>query len=81
MTNLLSKIERAHFEMLEMSLLGLRRQTGSILATGLEENRDRLERKIGEVQALFKLLARHGEVSQDACDQHAKNFYEALKVR
>ncbi|WP_336718502.1 hypothetical protein [Asaia bogorensis] len=81
MTQPLSRIERAHFEMLEMSLLGLRRQVGSVLATGLAENRDRLERKIGEVQALLTLLEEHGEISRKACLSHTMKFSENLKVR
>lgn len=81
MSETLTWIERAHLETLEMATLALRRRTSAALATGLEDNRDTLEVRIGEMQAILTTMVEHGEVSQEACDRHARNFYEAMKVR
>ncbi|WP_122050376.1 hypothetical protein [Asaia bogorensis] len=81
MSETLTRIERAHLETLEMATLALRRRISAALASGLDDNRGTLEIRIGEMQAILTVMAEHGEVSQDACSAHAKNFYEALKVR
>lgn len=81
MSETLTWIERAHLETLEMATLALRRRISAALATGLDDNRSTLEARIGEIQAILTVMTEHGEVSQDACNRHARNFYEALKVR
>ena len=81
MSETLARIERAHLEILEMATLALRRRISAALTTGLDDNRGTLEVKIGEMQAILTMMVEHGEVSRDVCDQHAKNFYEVMKVR
>lgn len=81
MSGTLTRIEYAHLEILEIATLALRRQISAALAKGLDDNRTAIARRLGEMQAILTMMVEHGEVSRDVCDQHAKNFYEVMKVR
>jgi len=76
-----AQVEKAHLEALEASLMHLRRHVGVAIVNGLDENRDTLEQKIGQMQAILHIMGQHDEVSPARCLAHAAAFLENLKVR
>lgn len=75
------QVEKAHLESLEASLMHLRRHVGIAIVNGLDENRDALEQKIGQMQAILHIMAQHNEVSPARCLAHTNAFLANLKVR